>query len=157
MGEKSIRELLEEQERENEKFLEEIKIFRAEGQRLLNPQPQEVSWESLIDKLKDIAIEHKFPKVILDNNRKKAKVQRQINLREGWEDRTIWYRGYTVEERVSTLAHEVGHVVLGHLKKNYTGSHRMAEREAWAWAEDYILNLKHKLPLAFPIHYKEIY
>jgi len=156
-NEKSIQELLEEQERENEKLLKEIAVFRAEGQRLLNPQPQEVSWESLIDKLKDIAIEYKFPKIVLANNRKRARVQRKIDLEEGWEDRTIYYRGHTVEERVTTLAHEVGHVVLGHLEDNYAGTHRGTEREAWAWAEDYILNLKSKLPFAFPIHYKEIY
>lgn len=154
---KSIRELLEEQDQDNENFLKEIKVFRAEGQRLLNPQPVEVSWESLIDRLKNIAIEHKFCKIVLDNNRKRARVQRSINLDEGWEDRTIWYRGHTVEERVVTLAHEVGHVVLGHLRKSYIGSHRKTEREAWAWAENYILSLKHRLPLAFPIHYKEIY
>jgi len=157
MSEKSIQELLAEQDRENENLLKEIKVFRAEGQRLLNSQPKEISWESLIDKLKDIAIEHKFPKIILDNNRKKAKVQRSINLKEGWEDRTIWYRGHTVEERVTTLAHEVGHVVLGHLRDDYEGSYRGTEREAWEWAEDYILSLKHRLPLAFPTHYKEIY
>jgi len=156
-NEKSIQELLEEQERENEKLLKEIAVFRAEGQRLLNPQPQEVSWESLIDRLKDIAIEHGFPKIVFDNNRKKARVQRTINKEEGWEDRTIWYRGHTVEERVSTLAHEVAHVVLGHLEEHYAGSHRNTEREAWAWAEDYILSLKSRLPLAFPAHYKEIY
>ena len=157
MSGKSIQELLEEQDRENEKLLEEIKVFRAEGQRLLNPQPQEASWESLIDKLKDIAIEHKFPKVIFDNKRKKARVQRTINKEEGWEDRTIWYRGRTVEERVTTLAHEVGHVVLGHLRDDYAGSYRGTETEAWEWAEDFILSLKRRLPLAFPIHYKEIY
>ena len=157
MSEKSIRELLEEQDRENETLLKEIAVFRAEGQRLLNPQPQEASWESLIDKLKDIAIEHKFPKIVFDNSRKKARVQRTINKEEGWEDRTIWYRGDSVEERATTLAHEVGHVVLGHLEDNYTGSYRGTEREAWAGAEDFILSLKSRLPLAFPIHYKEIY
>ena len=157
MSEKSIQELLEEQERENEKLLKEIAVFRAEGQRLLNPQPKEVSWESLIDRLKDIAIEHKFPKVIFDNSRKRARVQRTINREEGWEDRTIWYRGDSVEERATTLAHEVGHVVLGHLEDNYTGSDRETEKAAWAWAGDFILERKGRLPFNFPFHDKGIY
>ena len=157
MSEKSIRELLEEQDRESETLLKELEVFKAEGQRLLNPQPQEVSWASLIDRLKDIAIEHKFPKIILDNNRRRARAEIKFNFEEGWEDRTIYYRGDTVEERVTTLAHEVGHVASGHFKNSHKPRHNRDEREAWAWAEDFILSLKRRLPFAFPIHYKEIY
>lgn len=153
MTEISIKELLEKQRQEEEKLDGDLKNFHREAERLLNPEPPEPLWVDLIDRLKDLAIKHNFSKFLLKNNRRCASAERKIYPE--WEERTIYYKGFNPEEQVTFLAHEVAHVVLGHLNNNSGRSNRK-EFVAWEWAEKFILERKSRLPYNFP-DYKKIF
>lgn len=146
--EKSIKELLEEQDRGLEELSSNLQNFHKEAKRLLNPEPDEPLWVDLMDKLKDLAIKHDFSKFILKNNRRCASAVREIY--PSWEEHTIYYKGYSPEEQVVFLAHEVAHVVLGHLNDNMPNRSARKEIDAWTWAEKFILERKSRLPFNFP-------
>ena len=150
--EKSIKELLEEQDKELKELSSDLQYHHEEAQRLLSSEPDEPLWIDLVDKLKNLGIKYKFSKFILKNNRRRASAERVIY--PSWEERTIYYKGYSSEEQVTFLAHEVAHVVLGHLNGNNFDSITKKEIDAWKWAEKFILEKKSRLPFNFPDYMK---
>ena len=109
-----------------------------------------ISWSGVIFELKDIANRHGY-KVVLTNH--KAHIQRSVT-RDGNEMKKITYRGSNERVQAIILAHEVGHLLMGHQDNNIRPtSHRQREYEAWEKAKELLLDIRGEIPMEFPKDY----
>ena len=106
-------------------------------------------WDTVISELKILASKYHYTDIRFTKSPRFSGRVSVTNRPHQDTRRVIHYYGATPKRAAYVLAHEVGHVLCGHLDGPIGTPHSQREREAWAKAKELIREYRGTVPSDF--------